>query len=157
MRGSQRTVDKRIPKELRRPNTTAANRAINQLEFLAITCNLFKSARKITRTRCDWFYFCLSLVVFAPKANKSSDNLCGLCEFGWYFSRLARLHGHIVCYVCALNKLAIDSYSSLLICLPGVAGLRESLIANATGKLYHSLSLVLFTDRHLQLTAVHIY
>ena len=42
----KRTVDKLIPKELRRPITTAANRAMNHWEFLAITCSLFKAREK---------------------------------------------------------------------------------------------------------------
>ena len=38
-----------------------ANRAMNQSEFLAITCHSFK-VREKSRTKCDWFWFCLSLV-----------------------------------------------------------------------------------------------
>ena len=44
---------------LLRPITTVANSAMNQSEFLAITCDL---AGKIASTRCDWFWFCFPLV-----------------------------------------------------------------------------------------------
>ena len=37
------TVQKPIPESLLRPITKGENRAMNQLEFLAITCNSFKS------------------------------------------------------------------------------------------------------------------
>ena len=39
------TVEKPVPKQLLRPITTGANSAMDQSEFLAITCNLLK-ARK---------------------------------------------------------------------------------------------------------------
>ena len=35
---------------------------MNQSEFLAITCDLLQGARKIARTRCDWFWFRFSSV-----------------------------------------------------------------------------------------------
>ena len=44
------TVEKPKPKQLLRPTTTGANRARNQSEFLAITCNLLK-AREKSRTQ----------------------------------------------------------------------------------------------------------
>ena len=37
------------------------NRAMNQSECLAITCHLFK-VREKSRTGCDWFLFCFSLI-----------------------------------------------------------------------------------------------
>ena len=40
------TVEKPKPKQLLRPITTGANSAINQSQFLAITCNSFKAREK---------------------------------------------------------------------------------------------------------------
>ena len=40
------TVEKPKPKLLLRPITTGANSAMNQYEFLAITCNLLKAREK---------------------------------------------------------------------------------------------------------------
>ena len=54
------SVEKPIPKQLLPPITTA-NSAMNQSEFLAITCNLFKAQNKIARRRCEWFWFSFSL------------------------------------------------------------------------------------------------
>jgi len=56
------TVEKPKPKQLLRPITAGANSAMNQSQFLAITCNTAESAGKMTCTWCDWFWFCFSLV-----------------------------------------------------------------------------------------------
>ena len=40
------TVEKLKPKQLLRPITTGANSAVNQLQFLAITCNSLKAREK---------------------------------------------------------------------------------------------------------------
>ena len=40
------TVEKPKPKQLLRPITTGADRAMNQSHFLAITCNLLKAREK---------------------------------------------------------------------------------------------------------------
>ena len=40
------TVEKPKPKQLRRPITTGANSAMNQSQFLAITCNSLKAREK---------------------------------------------------------------------------------------------------------------
>ena len=40
------TVEKPTPKQLIRPITTGATSAMNQSEFLAITCNLLKAREK---------------------------------------------------------------------------------------------------------------
>ena len=40
------TVDKSKPKQLLRPITTGANSAMNQSQFLAITCNSLKAREK---------------------------------------------------------------------------------------------------------------
>ena len=40
------TVEKPKPKQLLRPITTGANSALNQSQFLAITCNLLKAREK---------------------------------------------------------------------------------------------------------------
>ena len=40
------TVEKPKPKQLLRPITTGANSAMNQLQFLAITCNSLKAREK---------------------------------------------------------------------------------------------------------------
>jgi len=40
------TVKKPAPKQLLRPITTRANSAVNQSEFLAITCNFLKVQEK---------------------------------------------------------------------------------------------------------------
>ena len=40
------TVEKPKPKQLLRPITTGANSAMNQSQFLAITCNLLKAQEK---------------------------------------------------------------------------------------------------------------
>ena len=45
-----------------RPITTGAKSAMNQSEFLAITCILFKAQKKHTRRRYSWLLFCSSLV-----------------------------------------------------------------------------------------------
>ena len=45
------TVEKPKPKQLLRPITTGANSAMNQSQFLAITCNSLK-AREISRVQC---------------------------------------------------------------------------------------------------------
>ena len=42
----QMTVEKPIPKQLLRPITTGANSAMNQSEFLVITCNSLKEQEK---------------------------------------------------------------------------------------------------------------
>lgn len=55
--GFQMTVEKSITKSLLWPITTAANSAMNQSEWPAITCNLLKAREKVKRTRCDWFWF----------------------------------------------------------------------------------------------------
>ena len=44
--GFQKTVEKPTPKKLLRPITTGANSAMNQSEFLAITCNSLKVREK---------------------------------------------------------------------------------------------------------------
>ena len=40
------TVEKPKPKQLLRPITTGANRAMSQSQFLAITCNMLKAREK---------------------------------------------------------------------------------------------------------------
>ena len=55
-------VEEPLQMQLFRPIATGANSAMNQSEFLAIACNLLKAREQITRTRCDWFWFCFSLV-----------------------------------------------------------------------------------------------
>ena len=50
------TVEKPIAKELIRPITTAANSAMNQSEFLEITCNFLK-AREKSRVQLFGFGF----------------------------------------------------------------------------------------------------
>ena len=40
------TVEKPIPKQLLRPITAGANSAMNQSEFLEISCDLFKAREK---------------------------------------------------------------------------------------------------------------
>ena len=40
------TIEKPKPKQLLRPITTAANSAMNQSQFLAITCNSLKAQKK---------------------------------------------------------------------------------------------------------------
>ena len=45
-RGFQRTVEKPIPKQLLRATTTGENSAMNQSQFLAITCNSLKAREK---------------------------------------------------------------------------------------------------------------
>ena len=40
------TVEKTKPKQLLRPITTGTNGAMNQSQFLAITCNLLKAQEK---------------------------------------------------------------------------------------------------------------
>ena len=69
--GFQIGVEKPKPKQLLPPITTGANSAMNQSEFLAVTCNLLKARENITRTWCDWFWMCFSLVeklgeIFSP-------------------------------------------------------------------------------------------
>ena len=44
--GFQITVEKRKPQQLLRPITTGANSAINQSQFVAITCNSLKAREK---------------------------------------------------------------------------------------------------------------
>ena len=41
------TVEKPAPKQFLRPITTRANSAVNQSEFLAITCNFHKVREKL--------------------------------------------------------------------------------------------------------------
>ena len=40
------TVEKQKPKQFLQPNTTGANSAMNQSQFLAITCNSLKRGKK---------------------------------------------------------------------------------------------------------------
>ena len=56
------TVEKPKPKQLLRPITPGTNGAMNLSQFLAITCNSLEAREKMTRTWCDWFWFCFSLV-----------------------------------------------------------------------------------------------
>ena len=55
-------VEKPKPKQLLQPITTGTGSAMNQSQFLAITCNSLEAREKITRTWCDWFEFCFSSV-----------------------------------------------------------------------------------------------
>ena len=52
------TVEKPKPKQLLRPITTGADSAMNQSQFVAITCNSLE-AREKSR---DWVWFCVSFV-----------------------------------------------------------------------------------------------
>jgi len=54
------TFEKPKPKQLLRPITTGANSAMNQSQFLAITCNSLEAREKLRWW--DWFWFCFSLV-----------------------------------------------------------------------------------------------
>ena len=75
---SQRTVDKRIPKELRRPITTAANRAMNQWEFIASTCNLFKAREKSRVQGAIGFTFA-SHWSFSHQSRTNRLSICAAC------------------------------------------------------------------------------
>ena len=56
------TVEKPKPKQLLQPITTGAESAMNQSQFSSNYLKLARSAGKITRTWCNWFWFCVSLV-----------------------------------------------------------------------------------------------
>ena len=55
-------VEKPKPKQLPRPITTGANSAMNQSQFLAITCNSLKAREKSRVQGAIGFGFCFSMV-----------------------------------------------------------------------------------------------
>ena len=55
-------VEKPKPKQLPRPITTGANSAMNQSQFLAITCNSLKAREKSRVQGAIGFGFCFSKV-----------------------------------------------------------------------------------------------
>ena len=73
------TVEKPKPKELLRPITTGANSAVNQSQFLAITCNSLKEREKSRVHGAIGFGFASHLVKnlresFEPITERSNRN-----------------------------------------------------------------------------------
>ena len=56
------TVKKPKPKQLLRPITTGNKQLDEPITIPSNYLSLARNAGKITRTWCDWFWFCVSLV-----------------------------------------------------------------------------------------------
>jgi len=73
------SVEKATPKLLLRPITTGVNNAMNQSEFLAITCNLPKAREKSRVVAATDFYFSSHWLkiwrqIFEPITKRSNRN-----------------------------------------------------------------------------------